>query len=356
MRNGRFVRLPLPAALLDFLCVVPLLCLARPLSAGRAFFAPLKVERGSKGEKTFTQTRKNKMVAQFDMLSPSNPVILPRRSPSVVEYLRRGRTDYCAEVINITPRIATELLQYHNPCNRKLYERRAEYYAEEMRRGYWKRSSGALGIDTNHDITNGQHRLRAVALAGVTIPFIVAFNCDVDSRSVEDCGKARTEADRLGLSGTPTSSLEVAIAKVFHNMPSSAASQKICTEILRGVINTHKEVIELFSGICHDTILQHSVIIGCLCRAAIHIGHQRVEEFCTVAKAGYAESKEDQAAAAFHAWLNKPLAKELRKAGGTQRYRLYCFTQSVIYAFAQRRTLESIRETERDLFPNPDAS
>jgi hypothetical protein len=69
----------------------------------------------------------------------------------------------------ITPELASSLLET-NSNNRNLSKGTVEAYANDMLAGNWDESVGdAISIDTDGVLRNGQHRLSAIVLSGVSI-------------------------------------------------------------------------------------------------------------------------------------------------------------------------------------------
>lgn len=73
-------------------------------------------------------------------------------------------------------------------------------YAEEMENGTWDTNvAQTISFDTTGALVDGWHRLHAVEMADVTLPFLVARNVDPDSFANYDAGKARSLAFRRGV-------------------------------------------------------------------------------------------------------------------------------------------------------------
>lgn len=106
------------------------------------------------------------------------------------------RADF-GEVI-MTPDKATKILNRFNTKNRKLSSKIAEQYAQDMRRDLWVRSNDAITFDDNWELSNGQHRLKAITLANKPIRLTIGFR--VNQSTEMDRGKQRTIFENIGLS------------------------------------------------------------------------------------------------------------------------------------------------------------
>lgn len=294
-------------------------------------------------------TGNREMVATLDR--PAQKGLLARSLEALFPEVE-WRDSYFAQVVSITPYAAEKLLTEHNAINRTFYQGRADFYGQEMQLGFWKNTSGAIGIDRNGQLTNGQHRLGGVVAYGRPVEMIVAFNCDSDCRSKEDCGKVRSEADRIRLSGTEADRDIVTVARGFLVLPRHN-SGKIRLELLSDCIKQYREYLDFGARVCsgdHGGV-DHGTVKAAVARAAVHVGQSRLEEFISIAKTGMATSPEDGAAARFAKWL---VGNPLRAGGGTQRAMLYRYTTSAIKAFIERRPITKLYAADQDYFPVPD--
>jgi hypothetical protein len=74
----------------------------------------------------------------------------------------------------ITPRLAQEYLQKVDPAHqRKLIVSRAQAFAREMTAGHWFLNHQGIAFDEHGRLIDGQHRLKAIELSGLTIQMLV---------------------------------------------------------------------------------------------------------------------------------------------------------------------------------------
>lgn len=105
-----------------------------------------------------------------------------------------------AQLEIITPAVANQMLDT-NKRNRPLSIFTVERYAADMSAGRWKPNGQTIIIDTNGDLLDGQHRLRAIVKANKPQGMLVARNVAADSFDTIDNGKPRSLADVLGMQG-----------------------------------------------------------------------------------------------------------------------------------------------------------
>jgi hypothetical protein len=96
--------------------------------------------------------------------------------------------------IDVTPTIAKRWLEANSETNRPLSVSVAREYATEMVEGRWLLTHQGPAFDTSGKLIDGQHRLAAVVLAGVTVPMTVTYGADPETYTVLDIGRRRTPA------------------------------------------------------------------------------------------------------------------------------------------------------------------
>lgn len=106
------------------------------------------------------------------------------------------------EVINLTPKIAKELIA-KNTKNRKLNEEKVREYAAYMSSGNWKLSHQGIAISETGTVLDGQHRLMAVIKSETTVPMMKVTGLPDDTMTVIDIGKKRSLADAFNLLEVP---------------------------------------------------------------------------------------------------------------------------------------------------------
>lgn len=103
--------------------------------------------------------------------------------------------------LTITPDRAQEILESSNSMNRPLNMKHVRYLATEMRNGRWKNNGDTICFDKNHILLDGQHRLKALILAEVTLKFLVVQDLATETFATKDCGRSRGPADTLAIRG-----------------------------------------------------------------------------------------------------------------------------------------------------------
>lgn len=118
-----------------------------------------------------------------------------------------------SQVVMVTPQMAQKWLS-NGGKNRKIAISRVREYADSMNAGKWVLNGEAIVFDANGKLIDGQHRLSAIVLLGVTMPMYITRGID-DPRAFEtiDRGKKRTVSDIVKMEGISNAPLASAIAK-----------------------------------------------------------------------------------------------------------------------------------------------
>jgi hypothetical protein len=116
--------------------------------------------------------------------------------PTIELPLRKARG---FEEVRVTPEIAQHWLTY-NTSNRSIVNARVEQFKADMERGDWSDNGETIRFAYGK-LLDGQHRLTALVLAGVTLRLPVMFGLDPESQVTMDTGRGRTPRDVLSIEG-----------------------------------------------------------------------------------------------------------------------------------------------------------
>lgn len=97
-----------------------------------------------------------------------------------------------ATLETVTPSIAESWLKLNASTQRNVSQRRVENYARDMRSGRWQVNGETLVFDDGGRLIDGQHRLRAVVVAGVPVSMLVVRGVGAKSYKTIDQGQARS--------------------------------------------------------------------------------------------------------------------------------------------------------------------
>lgn len=101
----------------------------------------------------------------------------------------------------ITPAIATYYLSLMGN-NKKLRQETLMRYVQDIRNGRWKSDTGeSIKFSKSGRLIDGQHRLNAIIIAGMTLVLLVARGLDDEVFDVLDTGSKRTACDIFKIKG-----------------------------------------------------------------------------------------------------------------------------------------------------------
>jgi hypothetical protein len=117
----------------------------------------------------------------------------------------------------ITPAIASQLIADSADFrNRNLSSTVVRNYCDQMKHGLWKSNGETIVIDQEGAVINGQHRLHAIVMAGVSVELLVVRGVERSTFSTLDKGRKRVSGDVLFVAGyTETRGLAATINSVY---------------------------------------------------------------------------------------------------------------------------------------------
>lgn len=119
-----------------------------------------------------------------------------QRENEIREMLGMEETDLCE--VTVTPEAARRILSECNNNNRKISQKFIDQYTKDILEDRWKKSNDSITFDDNWELSNGQHRLKAVTIANKPVVMVVQFhvnqNCEIDR------GKQRTITENIRMS------------------------------------------------------------------------------------------------------------------------------------------------------------
>lgn len=125
------------------------------------------------------------------------------------------------EMIAVTPEIAAEWLSRNGRKNRSLSRQRVDTFARAMAQGDWKLTHQGIAFDDAGNLTDGQHRLKAIAESGKTIEMMVTRG--VNDFEVIDSGRPRSHADVLGINGFRNANRTAATVRLLLHYQTGSA-------------------------------------------------------------------------------------------------------------------------------------
>lgn len=117
------------------------------------------------------------------------------------------------EVVTITPEMAEEWLKKNIRNIRPLRKAAVSYLAAEITAGKWELTHQGIAFGADGILVDGQHRLAAIARAGVPVECMVTWGIQETGTCAIDSGTKRSFGARLGMS-TRRAAVMAAIARI----------------------------------------------------------------------------------------------------------------------------------------------
>ena len=130
-----------------------------------------------------------------------------------VEMVGESASGPMMKVVDLSPSLAKFILDV-NVANRDVRQTKVTQYASDMAGGKWALNGEPLIISSDGMLNDGQHRCLAVVDSNTTVPVVMVFGMDRDTRLTVDQGGARSAGDFLGMEGIHNPKQAAAIARL----------------------------------------------------------------------------------------------------------------------------------------------
>jgi hypothetical protein len=173
----------------------------------------------------------------------------------------------------VTPKMAQEWLE-GNVDNRNLREARVLQHSQVLQRDEWELTGDCIVFDADGTLLNGQHRLSAVVVTGVSARFVVLRGVPSRAQEVMDTGLARTLADQLQRRGVPYYTYVSSALFWLHRMAYSEATS-VAHYAEPGLRPTFRQLLKLYDD--NKEISEEAAKIG------RHVNNLKVRAGATLA-------------------------------------------------------------------------
>lgn len=255
----------------------------------------------------------------------------------------RGLTIWIGDV---TPKMA-ERMMTRNMTNRGVAKGTVKRFAGEMGLGEWLLTHQPIGVDTNHEVIDGQHRLLALIESGHDAPFIIVFGLSPETRYVVDIGRRRSHLDIAHVTGHRVSQqvMQTAQFTATRFRPRPQTERQV-----QAFLRTHEPTfIWAVEQLPHKSSwMATPQLWSVLARARASHPEVDLVRFATLMATGFVEPQEprDSGAIKFREWRHR----EVKKVSGS---RLYWYAEEALSAYLEGRVPRQVREAENELFPLP---
>jgi hypothetical protein len=270
------------------------------------------------------------------------------------EHYFERRDPYCV-TIKVTPAMADAWLCQCNSHNRKLVDAHVDRLAREMKAGRWRLTHQGIAFSTNRVLLDGQHRLWAVFLSGVTVPMRVFFNESPQSLEAIDAVQARSNDQIITLSGGlgAVGRIELATLRAMKTGLGSYVRTSAGEEA--EFLSLYHEGISFANKILPASRFRNvatAVTRAVLARAFYSADLGVLQHFADVLRTGLADSTRDQPITVLLNYLTY-LAQRVR--GRRDPREIYGKTERALVAYMTGEQLGRLYAPSVELFPLPPA-
>jgi hypothetical protein len=256
-------------------------------------------------------------------------------------------------VLDVTPAIADAWLSRCNSHNRKLVDAHVERLMREMKAGRWRLTHQGIAFSTSRVLLDGQHRLWAVFLSGVTVPMRVFFNEPTQSLEAIDAGQARSNDQIITLAGGVGAVDRMELATLRAMVTGLGSYMRMTAGEEAELFARHREALEF----AHEALpaarfrgVASAITRAVLARAFYSADLGSLQHFADVLRSGVADGKRDQPIAlllkflidAAHGVRGRPEAREK-----------YAKAERALQAYLAGEQINRLYASTAELFPLP---
>jgi hypothetical protein len=260
----------------------------------------------------------------------------------------------CVETI--TPELAKLYLQ-KNISNRRVSGRVVEMMVRDITRGQWKETHQGIAFYSDGVLADGQHRLEAIAKAGLPVRLMVSRGLDRGDAVAIDQHRARTTIDVLRISGKATwmSKSDVAVLRIFLSLaPGCTFGQaaKISADEMATYGEQFKDRLLFSHHITEGEKVSGLATAPVAAAFAMALGHenkQRLIQFAATLKSGMTTAAGDLAAIKLRDYC---LTNKI-SGGAEQRRDLLMRAQRAIQLFCQGKQISRLHAPSSPIYPTP---
>lgn len=248
----------------------------------------------------------------------------------------------------ITPEFARDVMQKRNTMNRTLNWPRVEKYMRDIHAGDFATINNGIGFYEDGTLADGQHRLSAIAEAGMPCRVFVTFGMEKKDVAAIDEGRPRSNFDVAKLLGIEATKSGLSTANYILEYK-GVKTRSSRTELL-SFYERHKEAIDFVATRLNAKRLTKAPVMAAIARAWYNVSKPRLEEFITILNDGKYNNSADEAAYKLREWLLLGADKNT----GSARAEVYRKTEAAIVNFIAGKSFTRLFGTKEEQFPLPE--
>ncbi len=247
----------------------------------------------------------------------------------------------------VTPEWAEDILQNHNPTNRRKSPDWSSTLAKYMDEGKFITTHQGIAFNCDGTLKDGQNRLAAVIKHGKPVQMWVAYGVPNEAMDWIDTHRVRNDFDNLVIHGIDVSSRVVPVAKAMKfDYASVKRSER---DAFRKFVVAHQEAIKFSLELGSNFPLRLACIRAVIARAWYSCDHDRLSLFGRILNGEMANVKGNRAAFVFrNHMINNGV-----KYGARGNKDIYEKCQGALVHFMNEETIQKSCGMEGVLFRIP---
>lgn len=243
----------------------------------------------------------------------------------------------------ITPSQAAYWLSHCNPKNRPINKSHVQRLASDMKAGRWRVTNQGFAFSPSGQLLDGQHRLSAVAMSGVSIQSYVFENIEVESQLVMDQGSKRSTQHAITLQGGLGVVSNFKMATLRMMISGYKRREILSVQEEMDLLTQHDEAVD-FAVSCmpkKSSMLRGIVTAatsGVIGRAWYSQDPDELRRFCEVLSTSMASEKRDMSAIA----LRNYLIASASVGGAAVSLERYAKIQRVLHAWLNGESMTKV--------------
>ncbi len=264
--------------------------------------------------------------------------------------------------VMMDPEEAQRRIDRLHPKQRRPKPAKIKQYLLDARAGNWELSWDPIAVDEDNYTVNGQNRLIAIVQFGSPLPVVLCTGVPSTAMAVSDMGTPRTVADVATILGKPFPHGAAIYGGAVRRMAIGleAYSNKLSIPATLEFADKHKKALEFAFELINFNKrgVRAAPVLAVLARAYYRKGaRERLKEFAGILRSGLPENpKQDSAAVRLLDFLVDNAGGRRRRQSGAQlpARLIYARTEAALDKFLAKEFVQSLRETDAELFPIPD--
>lgn len=255
--------------------------------------------------------------------------------------------------IDVTPELASAWLSNCNTHNRKLVDAHVERLVNEMQAGRWQLTHQGIAFSSNRVLIDGQHRLWAVIISGMTVPMRVYFNEPPETLAVVDAVRPRTNDEIITLAGGMGTVTRRELATLRAMIAGLDSYERMTAGQETDLLARHRQAVVFAMDILPKSRFRGvatSVVRSVLARAFYSADHGKLRHFADILQSGIGSEEADQPIMLLFRFL---VETGSRQGGRPECRERYAKTERALSSYLRGERLTRLYATTSELFPLP---